>query len=638
MPPRSRRSTPVRPARPAEDPARSDTLRESMRQYLAEVEGQLTQRIATAILKPERIAPLVANKLGDISARIGQLAQKMDESHAALRKELQALAEESCKSDLQSVKDEIATLRDDTSREVQSLWAIVTSLQKESAQEANVKREPEEVRFSQDEVQSVDSRKGKGHTKSRSRKSRALTKSHTTKSRRKRRQSIDSDDSLSRSDESDAEVSGPERDDIRVADKDCRRILSVDRYRLLDREPERDLRLRTSKVLAQLKHLYEGDRFDGSDPLTLLHFLDELKTAFDEAALCEGDAKHMVRYFLDGEAARLFKGLTSREKKSYPRIVKWLLRTYVRESMLLDAREKFLTRSQKPTETELEYSNALSDLSMRCAGLISERDLINRFVRGLSPAIRTHVQDRVKRNTSWAIAVAMATDHGTARREAQKEGKHHRELSFAPYSQKRYAPGRGKAFAVQPEAADDDSHSDAWWERDPGPTAAAGQARDAIGAIQFGPRTDRREGSIAALETSATSSEEKYYTPRTTYVGSADRRLVSPSAGQKVMLPRGVPFPQKRPQQGGAPTGTLPCLGCGQLGHWLADCPHVNSRLKDLALETLRSRKQARKISFSDSRSLSPARRPTVLVAADEEPTSAPDGKRNEEEEAADAD
>ena len=144
-------------------------------------------------------------------------------------------------TDLQIVRDEIATLRDDMSREVQNLWVIVTSLQKESAQEANVKREPEEVRFSQEEVQSIDSRKGKGHAKPRSRKSRALAKSHSTKSRRKRRQSIDSDDSLSRSDESDAGVSEPERDDIRVADKDCRRILSVDRYRLLDREPERDL-------------------------------------------------------------------------------------------------------------------------------------------------------------------------------------------------------------------------------------------------------------------------------------------------------------------------------------------------------------------------------------------------------------
>ena len=87
----------------------------------------------------------------------------------------------------------------------------------------------------------------------------------------------------------------------------------------MDREPERDLRLRTAKVLGHLKYLYEGDRFDGSDPITVLHFLDELKTAFDEAGLCEGDAKHMVRYFLDGEAARLFKGLTSREKEDVPK-------------------------------------------------------------------------------------------------------------------------------------------------------------------------------------------------------------------------------------------------------------------------------------------------------------------------------
>ena len=47
--------------------------------------------------------------------------------------------------------------------------------------------------------------------------------------------------------------------------------------------------------------------FDGSDPIIILYFLEYLKSTFHEAGLSEGDAKHMMRYFVDDETARLFK-------------------------------------------------------------------------------------------------------------------------------------------------------------------------------------------------------------------------------------------------------------------------------------------------------------------------------------------
>ena len=147
--------------------------------------------------------------------------------------------------------------------------------------------------------------------------------------------------------------------------------------------------MRTAKVLTNLRHLFDGERFDGSDPLTVLPVLEELKSTFDDAGLSEGDAKHMVRYFLTGEATRLYKSLAPRDRRSYPRIVKWMLRIYVREDMLQKAREEFLTRMQKQSETELEYSKGLADLGKRCTGMIPARDLTNKFIRGFRPAIRT---------------------------------------------------------------------------------------------------------------------------------------------------------------------------------------------------------------------------------------------------------
>ena len=76
---------------------------------------------------------------------------------------------------------------------------------------------------------------------------------------------------------------------------------------------------------------------------------------------------------------------------------------------------------------EVEYSKALSDLAKRCAGIIPARDLASRFVRGLRPAIRTAVQARVASNTSWAAAMVLATEYGTAHREAEKEHAPQRE-------------------------------------------------------------------------------------------------------------------------------------------------------------------------------------------------------------------
>ena len=59
----------------------------------------------------------------------------------------------------------------------------------------------------------------------------------------------------------------------------------------------------------------------------MLHLLEVLQSAFNNAQIAEGDAKHIVRYFLQGEAAKLFKGLSLRDRDTYPRIIRWLLHT-----------------------------------------------------------------------------------------------------------------------------------------------------------------------------------------------------------------------------------------------------------------------------------------------------------------------
>ena len=72
----------------------------------------------------------------------------------------------------------------------------------------------------------------------------------------------------------------------------------MEAYRLEDRNPKRDTRLKTVKVLSTLKQLLTGENFIGEDPLAAVHFLEELKNMFDDANVCEGAGRHIFLLFL----------------------------------------------------------------------------------------------------------------------------------------------------------------------------------------------------------------------------------------------------------------------------------------------------------------------------------------------------
>ena len=625
-------------------PEAEDTGRREARAYFREAEEAMLEKLTSEVLRPERIRAVFEDEYGERLLRIEESCRALAQSQRGLREKFQMFTDEPCKNELQSLREELAATRDHVTGEFQKLWSAINTLKGNQPRATENDDELEIVQGANEPDPPTQPRKGRGSKDSRSRNSRAK-KSHSSKRKQRKRKVYESDtDSDTSSDESDDDdLNDPDGDEIRVADRDCRKVLSVETYRLRDRDPERDLALRTTKVLANLRHLFDGERFDGSDPLTVLPFLEELQATFDDAGLCEGDAKHMFRYFLTGEAARLFKGLSPRDKKSYPRIVKWLIRTYVRENMLQNAREEFLTRAQKPSETEIEYSQALSNLAKRCAGMIPARDLLNRFIRGLRPAIRTQVQNRVAKNTSWAVAVAIAAEHGNAHREAQKEQDSNRDPAFIPYARRRNPIGKGRALAIRHPVRDDGSDLDELLTHDEDPTVFDARDDRTVGAIRQGPTPLRREGSYASLPTSASSSSERYYTPRPSFNGRELREKKVADHSKKVILPPGIPFPARRNQamlpasqpRVASATNAYPCLGCGQTGHWLSDCPTINPRLKELALDSLRARKQARRLKIDERRDPSPGRFQSVLPIEEEEdnaPAEAEERERTTEE------
>ena len=530
----------------------------------------------------EKLAAIVMDIVGDtLDAHAGAI-EKLAKNQPQKGADGEGTIPEGIKRELQKLREEVKDLQETVKAQLGAMWRDLSTMK------AAINAKDKDPMSDEGDPFEWPPKTRKKQTS----RSRSARKNRSSSSRRKDLTVVISEPSGSESEPSDGHSSAEEdeRDEF-VTDDNCRTALRVSTYRLKDRNPKRDTRLKTVKVLADLKHLFDGDRFSGDDPLTVLHFLEELKVVFDDAGICEGDARHMFRYFLTGEAQRLFKGLTAKERDAYPQIVRWMLRTYVRENLLQEARDEFFARSQKPDETEQEYAEALRELSRRCVGMLTEKEIRTRFVRGLVPAIRTHVSGKIRKSTTWADAISVAADYGNADRETRKADRKRDDRYFAPLPRRKPRTATG-ALAVQQEQA---------------PTEHAGQlaaiagaqyaeedgGADPIGALPWGSNPNSRDTSFGSYRSSGSSST-KFHTPQTLPFPRAS----PPNDGRKVMLPPGVPYPTK---QAGF-SSVQPCLGCGKHGHWIADCPTTIPETRDLILEALKARKAKRLAAASGPR------------------------------------
>ena len=575
------------------------------------LEEQLT-RAEYAQRTRERIVEIVMACIDSPLQRVESELHQLSELNAVLKSQLEACNPSSLKEEVQSLKKELAELRTSAQVEYNLLWKHISKLE-EAPEVTTLPGADEGTEVPRQRAGSRDKRSSR--QRSASKKKETSSRAHAR--RKSKRSGYESDTSADSPLSSDAEES--DLDDIEVADESCRKVMQVETYRLQDRNPIRNPRMKVTKALSELRHLFDGEMFDGSDPLSLLHFLEDLKQTFDDAQLAEGDAKHMVRYFLTGEAAKLYKSLSTNERGSYSRILRWLLRTYIREGMIQNAREKFLTRAQGSSETELDYSKILSNLAHRCGGLIPETELTNRFIRGLQPAIRTHVQSKLSGVQSWAIAVATASEYGDAHREeiaARTKPKTTRYLTVQP---RRSVTGTNhKALLThqldgkpEPELESEVDLEDLEALQDLQDNEQTG---DPVGAIHWGASQLARSPSLGSYASSGGSTETVYRTPTLSRSPSEHSPARAPPR-RKVMLPPSVPYPARSRPIGPA----KPCIGCGQVGHWIAHCPTTNAQVKEMVLEALRARKLSRPQTRAQNFAQPPVVPRNVALATHEE-------------------
>ena len=77
-------------------------------------------------------------------------------------------------------------------------------------------------------------------------------------------------------------------------DRACRKALTAETYCPNDRSFGKSKQRTTSKVLSTLLQLFKGYNLDGTHRINVLIFLEEIKSALDEADIGEAQAKRLV--------------------------------------------------------------------------------------------------------------------------------------------------------------------------------------------------------------------------------------------------------------------------------------------------------------------------------------------------------
>ena len=93
-------------------PVMESSERENIRDYHAMVEESVLKKLTRLIMTPDRYLVIAEDALSDKILRIDSSLRNLAQPQDGLRKELDALARESCKSEFYALQDELPGIRD----------------------------------------------------------------------------------------------------------------------------------------------------------------------------------------------------------------------------------------------------------------------------------------------------------------------------------------------------------------------------------------------------------------------------------------------------------------------------------------------------------------------------------------------
>jgi hypothetical protein len=188
-----------------------------------------------------------------------------------------------------------------------------------------------------------------------------------------------------------------------------RAALSYRTYRLNNRSQKFSNAL--SKDLSKISkrmttHIPDDQRFDGSDPVSIIKFLEDFKEACDHNGVSEGAAMHLFQYFLLNTAKKSlqlhFRSTMSASSNSYCGAIHFLLTTYAAEEEVSGECRKIYLMQQKSGENEREFGIRIQAQDGRLGQAFTEDNLITAYLNGVPENVRTYVSSTAPTATTFA--------------------------------------------------------------------------------------------------------------------------------------------------------------------------------------------------------------------------------------------
>ena len=216
-------------------------------------------------------------------------------------------------------------------------------------------------------------------------------------------------------------------------------VVSYTNYRLTNRSvvPTR----RETETLARTKKSFDGlyprlEPFTGKKPITLLSFLATLREGFNHLYVSEAIAVSLISFYLEGTAKSVYTAQTRSGarttgvlSKTWPHVVQTLIKRFLTDDVLHTAYDAVTTVTQKSNEDENQFADRISDLVRDCAGVFTDREVVQYYARGLSPLIRERVLYGLRN-----MVEAERSDLTAVRRLATTEGNSIRSLRLGSSS------------------------------------------------------------------------------------------------------------------------------------------------------------------------------------------------------------
>ena len=234
--------------------------------------------------------------------------------------------------------------------------------------------------------------------------------------------------------------------------------LSYRTYRLNNRSQKfsnalsRDL----SKISKRMKtHIPDDQRFDRSDPVSIIKFLEDFKEACDHNGVSEGAAMHLFQYFLMDTAKKSlqlhFRSTMSASSHSYCGAIHSLLTTYAAEEEVSGECRKIFLMQQKSGENEREFGIRIQAQAGRLGQAFTEDNLITAYLNGVPENVRTYVSSTAPTATTFAQIQIAAYNAG---RTLKLKQPMHQSIPISLPPVRRQPRTNGPLYTIEAKQAD----------------------------------------------------------------------------------------------------------------------------------------------------------------------------------------